>query len=179
MLNYFEILNLTPSFELDIKALEQSYFELQRAAHPDRQIGKSEQERIALIERSMNANEAYEALKSPLTRAEHVLALQGVHVNSEKDTVKPSQALLVEMMELREQIAESREDGRKLLELVSDIRKAGDESIDAISEAFHANDLPHAAQSTIRLHYLGKAAEEAHMYLYRLKAAHAEEHEHH
>lgn len=179
MQNYFTLLGIAESFDLDIKGLEKAYFDIQRAAHPDRQIGKSEAERIIAIERSMDANEAYEALKNPLTRAEHLLALKAVHVNSEADTVKPSQALLVEMMELREQIADSREDGRKLLQLVSDIRKAADDSTDAIAEALAANDLDHAAQCTIRLHYLGKAAEEAHMYLYRIKAAHAAGHEHH
>ncbi|MBN8543228.1 MAG: Fe-S protein assembly co-chaperone HscB [Alphaproteobacteria bacterium] len=179
MTNYFTLLGIAESFDLDIKTLEKSYFDIQRAAHPDRQIGKSEAERIVAIERSMDANQAYEALKNPLTRAEHLLALKGVHVNSEADTVKPSQALLVEMMELREQISDSSEDGRKLLELVSDIRKSADESVDAIAEALSANDLEHAAQYTIRLHYLGKAAEEAHMYLYRIKAQHAHTHESH
>jgi len=179
VLNYFQILGLEPSFDLDVKTLEKSYFDLQRAAHPDRQLGKSEQERIVAIERSMDANEAYEALKNPLTRAEHLLSLKGVHVNSEKDTVKPTQALLVEIMELREQIADAEENGKKLLDLVSDIRKSADQTTDAIAEALHAEDLEYAAQHVIRLHYLGKAAEEAHMYLYRIKAAHAHTHESH
>lgn len=179
MANYFDMLGLQPSFELDIKALEKSYFDIQRAAHPDRQIGKSEQERIVAIERSMDANEAYEALKNPLTRAEHLLALKDIHVNSESDTIKPRQSLLMEMMELREHISDSQEDGRKLLEITGDIRKIADEVTAALSEAFSAGDHEYAAQCTIHLHYLGKAAEEAHMYLYRIKAAHAAGHEHH
>ena len=56
MLNYFEILGTPASFTLDVKALEKAYFNAQMAAHPDRQIGKSEAERIVAIERSMSAN---------------------------------------------------------------------------------------------------------------------------
>lgn len=178
--NYFTLLAIPESFDLDIKALEKSYFDIQRAAHPDRQIGKSEQERIVAIEKSMDANEAYEALKNPLTRAEHLLALKGIHVNSESDTIKPRQSLLMEMMELREHISDSKDDGRALLQIVGDIRKIADEVTAALSEAFSAGDHEYAAQCTIHLHYLGKAAEEAHMYLYRIKAASAAaDHEHH
>jgi molecular chaperone HscB len=178
MQNHFELLGLTPGFTLDVKALEQAYFSAQRDAHPDRQIGKSEAERIVAIERSMSANEAYEALKNPLTRAEHLLALSGVRVNSDDDTVKPSQALLVEIMELREQIEDARADAKKLLALVADIRLVAEECSDDLAEAFAAGDLAHAAERTIKLHYLGKAAEEAHLYLYRVKAAHHQEHSH-
>ncbi|MFN7612459.1 MAG: Fe-S protein assembly co-chaperone HscB [Alphaproteobacteria bacterium] len=178
MLNYFEILGTPASFTLDVKALEKAYFNAQMAAHPDRQIGKSEAERIVAIERSMSANEAYETLKNPMTRAEHLLALSGVRVNSDNDTVKPSQALLMEIMELREQIEESRADGKKLLALVADIRLAADQCCDDLAEAFAAGDLHHAAERTIKLHYLGKAVEEAHLYLYRVKAAHHDAHSH-
>jgi molecular chaperone HscB len=172
MQNHFERLGLTPEFAVDAKALEQSYFALQRAAHPDRQIGKSEAERIAAIEISMAANEAYDALKNPLTRAEHLLALAGIRVNSEEDTVPPAPALLMEMMELREQIADARHDGKKLLALMRDIRLAAGQCEEDLQTAFDAAEYPRAAQATLRLNYLGKAAEEAHLYLYRLKAVH-------
>jgi molecular chaperone HscB len=177
MQNHFELLGVAPDFVLDVKALEAAYFALQRAAHPDRQIGKSEAERMLAIERSMTANEAYEALKNPLTRAGHLLALHGIHVNGEEDTVKPSPALLTEMMELREQIADARQDGKKLLALVRDIRLAASRCEEDLQTAFDAAEYPRAAQATLRLNYLGKAAEEAHLYLYRLKASNHHRHE--
>jgi molecular chaperone HscB len=178
MINYFEILGTPASFTLDVKALEKAYFNAQMAAHPDRQIGKSEAERVVAIERSMSVNEAYETLKNPLTRAEHLLALSGIKVNSDDDSVKPSQALLMEIMELREQIADARADAKKLLALVADIRLAADQLSDELREAFTVGDLAHAAAGTIKLHYLGKAAEEAHLYLYHVKAAHHDTHSH-
>jgi len=174
MADYFTVLGLKPQFMLNLNTLEERYFEVQREAHPDRQIGKSEADRVTAIERSMRANDAYETLKNPLTRAEHLLEMQGIFVNTEHDTQKPDAALLMEMMELREQLADAAVDGRVLRGLVDDTKKAMQQCIDALEEAFGAADYPFAAKVTLRLQYLGKALEEAHMLIYRLKATHNE-----
>jgi molecular chaperone HscB len=173
--NYFIVLGLKPEFTVNLNALEERYFEIQRNVHPDRQIGKSEAERVAAIEHSMRANDAYETLKNPLTRAQHLLEIQGIFVNTEDDTQKPEPALLMEMMELREQLADAAQDGAALRGLVEDTKKAMQQCIDRLEEAFDAADYPFAANLTLRLQYLGKALEEAHMLIYRLKALHTHE----
>jgi molecular chaperone HscB len=107
MQNYFVLLGLPESFDIHLSELERVYFAKQRDFHPDRQIGKNDAEKQKAIFASMDINTAYQALKDPLKRAQHLLDLQGIWVNSEgKDTVKPTPELLMEMMILREEVSE-------------------------------------------------------------------------
>ena len=171
MQNYFELLGFAPSFELNLNDLEAGYIKLQQAAHPDRQVGKSEAERIVAIEASMAANDAYEALKNPLSRAEHLLALEGIIVNADSETHKPTQALLMETLELRESLEDAKGDEKLLEAQMRDLKKAMQQCTDDLEEAFEAGDLEHAAQRTIKLQYLGKSLEEVHAYIYHIKAS--------
>lgn len=170
MQNLFELLGLEADFRLNEKTLEKAYFDAQRRWHPDRLLGRPEAERVVAIEKSQWANEAYETLKNPLRRAEHLLALQGLEPLSENAQTSP--AILMEMMELRESVADAANNGATLASVVSDIKAQAAASQEALAELFAAGNYARAAEETVRFHYLGKAMEEAHMYIYRLKAAH-------
>lgn len=176
--DYFTLFGLPKSFRLNLAELEKCYFALQRTAHPDRQVGKSDAEKLAATQHAMRINDGYDTLKNPLSRAEYLLMLEGIFVNSEADTETPDHALLMEVMELREQLEEAAQDGPSLLALIEDVKRALRECSEALEEAFEAADFPYAAKQTMRLQYLGKTLEEAHIFLYRFKAAHAEEHSH-
>lgn len=169
-MSYFELLALPPHFSINLKALEQAYFTAQRATHPDRFIGKGDAERSAAISRSQLVNDAYETLKNPLTRAEHLLELQGMDPLSD-DTVAPPD-ILAEMMDLRERIFDSGSNGALLAALVGEIRALAAANEGELAQAFDDADYKRAMNETIRLQYLGKAMEEAHMLIYRLKANH-------
>ena len=171
MRSLFEILGLPATFAMDVSALEKAYFAAQRATHPDRFIGKPEAERVAAVERSTLMNDAYETLKNPLTRAEHLLELQGIFALADEAVVPPS--ILMEMMELRERIFDGGSDGAALAGMVAEIKALAGTNEKALGEAFETADYTRATDETIRLQYLGKAMEEAHMFIYRLKAAHA------
>ena len=170
MQSLFDILGLTPSFTVDLKGLEQAYFTAQRACHPDRFVGKPEADRIAAISRSQLVNDAYDTLKNPLTRAEHLLELQGLHVLA--DDAKASPEILMEMMELRERIFDHGNDGAGLAAIINEIKALAAANHTALDVAFSVADYTRAAHETLRLQYLGKAMEEAHMLVYRLKANH-------
>lgn len=167
----FDILEMPATFALNLAQLEKAYFAAQRATHPDRFIGKTEAERVEAVRRSTLVNDAYETLKNPLTRAEHLLELQGIDALSDDATVPP--AILMEMMELRERVMDAGQDGAALAGIVSEIKALAAANEKALAEAFAAADYQRATSETIRLQYLGKAMEEAHMLIYRLKAAHA------
>lgn len=170
MQNYFELLDLTPAYSQDEAALQRAYVSAQQRYHPDRLVGKSEAERAEAIHKSMDASEAYEQLKSPLGRAEHLLALQGIIVNAdEADTHKPSQGLLMEMLEMRETLAEAGNEV-DIAKHAQDIKAAMRTCEKKLGEYFEAHVYAEAAQQTIRLRYLGKALEEALGYQYRLKS---------
>ena len=170
MHNYFELLGLEPSFALVESDLEQRYIRAQQDTHPDKMIARTAPERAAAIQRSMDINAAYDTLKSPLTRAQHLLALQNIHVNTENDTIKPPQTLLMEVMEIREQL-QSIETPEQLQQAHKDIKKACNICTAQLQTAFDAPDYNHAAELTIRLRYLGKLLEEATMRQYQMMRA--------
>lgn len=173
MQNLFEILGLPVSFEMNLKTLEKHYFAAQRQWHPDRFVGKGEDMRGEAAERSVLINDAYETLKNPLERARHMLELKGTFID---DEMNPPQDLLVEMMELRERIHENADDGKALLAIVDDIKKLANVCNQAIADAFKTDDIKAAEEEVLRFGYLGKAMEEAHMMIYRVKAQKAGSH---
>jgi len=169
MTHYFAQLGLKPSFALDDSVLRKAYIDVQQRCHPDRMVGKSDAERMEAIQQSMDANEAYEALKSPLTRAQHLLELQGILVNSEEgDTVKPEPTLLMEIMELREQLAAARTEA-DIAHAAHDLRHAMQACVTSLASAFDDADWQRAAGLTIRLRYLGKSLEEATIRQYQIQ----------
>lgn len=173
MQNLFQILDLPVAFELNLKTLEKQYFAAQRQWHPDRFVGKGEDMRGEAAERSVLINDAYETLKNPLERAKHMLELKDIFID---DSTNPPADLLGEMMQLRERIHEHADDGKALLAIVDDIKKLASVCTQAISDAFKTDDITAAKEEVLRFGYLGKAMEEAHMMIYRMKAQKAGSH---
>ncbi len=171
MQNFFDILGLPTDFALEEKALETAYFAAQRKTHPDLAIGKPEAERVEAFLKSQLVNEAYEALKNPLSRAEHLLALQNIFVNTDEQKNVPP-ALLMEIMELRERLEEAAS-GVELNAMLAELKQLATDSKATIASAFTFKNYKAAADETTRFGYLIKSIEEAHMHIYRLKAQHA------
>jgi molecular chaperone HscB len=101
--NYFELFGLEPGFELDLENISARYRDLQRAVHPDKFANASDQERRLSVQQAAQINEAYQTLKSPLTRARYLLELQGVDLDDTDTSMDPM--FLMEQMELRESLA--------------------------------------------------------------------------
>lgn len=148
MLSYFEILSITPTFDIGLVALEAEYFKVQRQYHPDKFVAKSSDEKMAALQKSMDINHAYETLKKPLKRAQYLLQLQGIVVGTDADTVKPSHELLTEIVELREQLATG-----EGIEKISELHK---NSLLDISKYYASKEWQKMAQETLRLGYLLK-----------------------
>lgn len=152
--DFFAALGLARTFQVDLTELEKRYFEAQRRFHPDRLVGKSPAERQHAISQSMLANEAYETLKEPLKRARHLLLLAGLVT----DSVKPSQALLIEIMETREALADADSASRE--SLAQQNARAKEEVLTSLGHAFANSDSTQAAELTMRLSYLVKIEDE-------------------
>lgn len=106
--NYFAIFNSPVTFNLDLNAIAGLYRELQKAVHPDRYANGSDQERRLAMQKTSLINQAFQTLKDPVSRALYMLQLQGMETNTETDTTMDG-AFLMEQMELREAIAEVRD----------------------------------------------------------------------
>ena len=114
---------MEPAFGLDLPALEQRHRDLSRALHPDRHAGSGAAERRLALGRAIEVNEAFRVLKDPVRRAEALLALRGVQSGEGKEP-PASPALLMEVMERREALAEIRHSKNQpaLARLIAEVR---------------------------------------------------------
>jgi molecular chaperone HscB len=106
MPDHFERLGLPRCFSIDLAMLERAYLAQSRAVHPDFHLAGSDAALAASLEASAAANEAYNVLRDPFTRADYLLTLEGGPSASEHRQM-PS-AFLAEMLDAREQIEAAR-----------------------------------------------------------------------
>lgn len=93
--------------DLNTGDLQKRFYELSRELHPDRFMRKSEREREYSLEASSILNDAYRALKNPVTRAEYVLKQEGFDIGEQRSKNVPPE-LLEEVFELNETLEEMR-----------------------------------------------------------------------
>jgi molecular chaperone HscB len=106
-MNAFTLFGLEPSFSVDTTDLQKRYRELQATHHPDRFVSASDADKRAAMEQTTQINEAYTALKDPVSRAMHMLSLNGIDALDANDTSMPH-VFLVEQIEWRESIADAK-----------------------------------------------------------------------
>lgn len=103
----FETLGLPPDFHFDLDTAERRFRELSRIVHPDRFSSAGSQERRLALGKAIDLNDAWRKLRDPISRAEVLLRRAGVEI-TERNQPRASQALLMDFMDLREQLAEAR-----------------------------------------------------------------------
>ncbi len=156
--DHFTLFGLPRAFRLDARMLDSRYRELQAQVHPDRFTAASDADKRLSMQWATRANEAYQALKKPLERANYLLHLAGHDVQAESNTAMPVE-FLMEQMEWREATAEARA-GRDHLELERLFQRLRDD-LDAHYEALAGllddqNDHAAAAEAVRRLMFLEK-----------------------
>jgi len=108
--DYFAFLGLPRKLNLASEDLEQRFRTLSRQFHPDFFYNASTAERRASLERSSYLNDAYRALKQPVTRIEYLLQLEGVAARTPQEQSKQvPQSLLQEVFALNEELDEIRD----------------------------------------------------------------------
>ncbi len=98
--NHFELFEIPVSFSVDLSQISDRYHSLQRATHPDRFVTATDQERRIAVEGAAQVNEAFQTLRSPLTRARYILELAGVSIDDSETSM--DSMFLMQQMELRE-----------------------------------------------------------------------------
>ena len=119
--DYFAFFGLPPKLNVDVAALEKSFYELSRRLHPDLNARAGSQEQEWSLEQSSLLNDAYRTLRDPIRRTEYLLHLEGVVLEEQsksateqaratgelkKQIVPPD--LLEEVFELNMQLEELR-----------------------------------------------------------------------
>jgi molecular chaperone HscB len=123
--NYFALFGLSSDFVVDLNDLTRRYREVQVQVHPDRFVGKSEQEQRVAMQAATFANEAYQCLRDPLRRAQYLLKLAGCEIETDAQTHQDAE-FLMQQMELREQLEQLANgpcDEAELDRFVSDLGK--------------------------------------------------------
>ena len=103
----FDTFGNAPTFEVDLVALEQRFRDLSRVVHPDKFAGGGAGERRRALSMAVDVNAAWRVLRDPVKRAEALLARSGVAID-ERNQPKASPALLMDVMEQREELAEAK-----------------------------------------------------------------------
>lgn len=101
--NYFSLLGLDVSYDIDKKALTQNYHEIQKNIHPDNYANATDIERRLSVQKAAQINDALETLKNPVKRSIYLLSLYGIELSDNDTNVDP--AFLMEQMELRENLS--------------------------------------------------------------------------
>ncbi len=153
--DWFALFGLPQQYDIDLTQLEKQYFTMQQTLHPDRFANKSAQEKLLAVQKTADINQAYETLKSPLLRAEHLLSLHGIAVNTEQGGAQPSQEVLLEALEQREKL-ESATTPEAVHHLERETGTKKQHCEEALAAAFKNNAYDNAASQAIALKYLDK-----------------------
>jgi molecular chaperone HscB len=161
MQNHFELFHLPQRFEIDPKALDDAYREVQNQVHPDRYASASDAEKRVAMQWATRANEAYRTLKHPLKRAIYLCELQGVDLGIESNTAMPP-AFLMQQMEWREALEEALadKDMDALEKLEAELDAGRGEQLQQIKTLLDGGDYQAAGQGVRRLMFLEKFGDE-------------------
>ncbi|HWO21831.1 MAG TPA: iron-sulfur cluster co-chaperone HscB C-terminal domain-containing protein [Kofleriaceae bacterium] len=131
----FAELGLAPRYDIDPAELERAFFERSKELHPDRFAAAPVAERVAALSRARALNDAYALLKRDTSRAEYLLASEGVTIG-DNERIDPE--LVMALLEEREQLAEARQRGelREVERLAAAMRARRSEALGRVKELF-------------------------------------------
>lgn len=104
-INYFQVLGVPITFNVNTSLLKRQYLNYQASIHPDNFSRKPATEQKLSDSNSTMVNRAYNVLKTPLSRAEYMLELFGCGIQ-EGDSIKSDSELLMQVLEERERFEE-------------------------------------------------------------------------
>jgi molecular chaperone HscB len=162
--DHFATFGLPPSFAIDTAALEATYLELQRTHHPDHAAAGTEAERRGASLRSAAINEAYRVLRDPVRRAELLCRMGGIDLDvndAERGAPTMPQSFLIDMIERREALAESKGRGFAALDaLREEVVRELDGALQRAGEALAARDIRTAAIALVERRYFQRLVDE-------------------
>jgi molecular chaperone HscB len=162
--NPFDTLGLTPHFALSREVLEQRHRDLSRALHPDRHAGAPPAERALLAHRAADVNDALRALRDPFLRASALLSLHGSALS---DADRPPQAMLLEVLELREALEFARGDPARVASLRGRVEALALSEENTLGGVFNGASTPppvaleRAREAAVKLRYYRRFLDEA------------------
>ncbi|USD41715.1 co-chaperone HscB [Vibrio sp. SCSIO 43135] len=161
-MNHFELFGLPIQFELDGSLLSSQFRELQKRFHPDNFATASERDRLMAVQKAAQINDAYQVLKHPISRAEYLLAENGVEIRGEQQTMQDPM-FLMEQMELREEledISSSNSPEDALFNFESKVTKNYKQHLTSVTEQLGTAQWAEAADTVRKLKFIAKLKSE-------------------
>jgi len=171
----FAVLGVPRRFSVDLDEAESNFKKLSRQVHPDRFATADPRARKAALGRTVQLNEAWRTLKDPMRRAEYLLELAGFGLKGDdrkpvtQETATRQVAappmLLMEILELREELADAQRAGNaaKVAAMAGAMRARRAGAMAALGAALdqpgHAN-LEEAARLMVGLRYFQRFLDE-------------------
>jgi len=82
-MDFFTTFSLPRKLQLNLSALEKSFYAQSRKLHPDRFAAKPQAEQDAALAASSALNDAYRTLRDPIARTEYLLSLEGIQLEEQ------------------------------------------------------------------------------------------------
>ncbi|EPR7491142.1 co-chaperone HscB [Vibrio alginolyticus] len=161
-MNHFELFGLPSQFKLDGSLLSSQFRELQKRFHPDNFATGSERDRLMAVQKAAQINDAYQVLKNPISRAEYILAEQGVEIRGEQQTMQDPM-FLMEQMELREEleeIADNSDPESALFDFDSKVSKMYKQHLASVEQELDDGLWTEAADRVRKLKFIAKLKNE-------------------
>jgi molecular chaperone HscB len=171
----FAVLGVPRQFSVDLEVAESNFKKLSRQVHPDRFATADPRARKAALSRTVHLNEAWRTLKDPMRRAEYLLELAGFGLKGDdRKPVSPEVAtkqvaappmLLMEILELREELAAAQRSGdaAKVHAMAEAMRARRADTMAALATALDASsgaNLEEAARLMVGLRYFQRFLDE-------------------
>jgi molecular chaperone HscB len=160
--DHFARLGLERAHRMDRDAFEDAYRRRAAEVHPDRYVTEPASVQRLALEHSSALNEAYRVLRDPIRRAEYLVKLAGIDLDSSdprSGAPSPGQSFLIEMIERRERLSEHAEAGR-LDEFRDSVADEREDALDGALDALERSDVASAASALVELRYLSRLIEE-------------------
>lgn len=143
MFDPYQILGIEKVYALDMKQLEQRYFEMQRKAHPDQFVNASSEQKVRALKLSTELNQAYAILKDPVQRALILLEMNGIK------PLKHEPETLMLVMEWNEKVDRGED-------VLPELNQMQQELFTDIETGFSEDDFEKVRKSLYRLTYVSK-----------------------
>jgi len=82
-MDFFTTFSLPRKLQLNLSALEKSFYAQSRKLHPDRFAARPQAEQDAALAASSALNDAYRTLRDPIARTEYLLSLEGIQLEEQ------------------------------------------------------------------------------------------------
>jgi molecular chaperone HscB len=129
--------------------------------HPDKFVSASDAERRVAMQWATRANEAYQTLKNPLSRARYLCELHGVELGLDTNT-RMAPAFLMQQMAWRESLDEARvqRNTEALSALEGELREMRRKQLEEIAALLEQADYVQAGERVRQLMFIEKFGED-------------------